>query len=136
MKQVPDRKRPNWKRLSRAYLNKRWGIALRVQLLVFLVATFLYLIWGARHKGVVIEVLPIFILGAVGILVLAHETHQNYKTVRETYFPRVTPDTLPAEEILVRASEKTPVAQSEVLLRAAQWGQETPKKELLRVAKE
>jgi hypothetical protein len=48
------------------------------------------------------------------------------------YVPPVTASTLPAEEILVRATEEPPVAQSEVLLRAAQ-GQETPKEELLRV---
>jgi hypothetical protein len=32
----------------------------------------------------------------------------------------VAPDTLPAEEILVRAAEEPPVAQSAVLLRAAE----------------
>ncbi len=36
-------------------------------------------------------------------------------------------------ETLLRASEKT-IVQSEVLLRAAQGGQETPKEELLRVS--
>ncbi len=38
-------------------------------------------------------------------------------------------------EILVRGAEAPPVAQSEVLLRAAQ-GLETPKEELLRVVEE
>ncbi len=50
------------------------------------------------------------------------------------YVPPVTPDTLPADEILVRGSEEPPVAQSEVLLRAAHRGKETPKEEWLRVA--
>jgi hypothetical protein len=49
------------------------------------------------------------------------------------YVPPVTPDILPAEEILVRAADVPPVAQSTILLRAAQ-GQETPKEELLRVS--
>jgi hypothetical protein len=52
---------------------------------------------------------------------------------RIPYVPPVSLNILPAEEILVRASEKPPVTQSEVLLRAAQKGQETPKEELLRV---
>jgi hypothetical protein len=46
----------------------------------------------------------------------------------------VTANTLPAEEILVRAAEEPPVAQSTVLLRAAQRGQETPQEELLRMS--
>ncbi len=49
------------------------------------------------------------------------------------YVPPVTPDTLPADEILVRGSKEPPIAQSAVLLRAAKE-QETPKKELLRIS--
>ncbi len=55
-------------------------------------------------------------------------------SVRILYVPPVTLDTIPAEEILVRGSDETPVAQSEVLLRAAQQGQQTPKEALLRVS--
>ena len=51
------------------------------------------------------------------------------------YVPPVTADTLPADEILVRGAEAPPVAQSNVLLRAAQ-GLETRKEELLRVVEE
>ncbi len=51
-----------------------------------------------------------------------------------TYVPPVTPDTLPAEEILVRAADVPPVVQSDVLLRAAQRRQETTKEELLRMS--
>jgi hypothetical protein len=51
------------------------------------------------------------------------------------YVPPVTVNTLPAEEVLVRASVEPPMTQNEVLLRAAQR-QETAKEELLRVAEE
>jgi hypothetical protein len=51
---------------------------------------------------------------------------------RIPYVPPVTPDTLPADEILVRGAEEPLIAQNEVLLRAARQGQETPKEELLR----
>jgi hypothetical protein len=48
------------------------------------------------------------------------------------YAPPVNPDTMPAEEVLVRGSDEPPVAQSEILMRAAD-GAETPPEELLRV---
>jgi hypothetical protein len=50
---------------------------------------------------------------------------------RIPYIPPVTPDTFPADEILVRGAEEPSDAQSEALLRAAA-GQETPKEELVR----
>jgi hypothetical protein len=59
--------------------------------------------------------------------------HRGRIQAQILYVPPLTPDILPADEILVRGSEELPVAQSEVLLRAAQQGQETPKEELLRV---
>ncbi len=49
------------------------------------------------------------------------------------YVPPVLRSDLPANEILVRGSEELPVAQSEVLLRAAKE-QEMLKEELLRVS--
>ena len=51
---------------------------------------------------------------------------------RVSYIPPVTPDTLPADEILVRGSAVPRVTQSEVLLRAAKES-ETPKEDLLRL---
>jgi uncharacterized integral membrane protein len=54
---------------------------------------------------------------------------------RTSYAPPVGMNS--PEEILVRGSEQPPVAQSEVLLRAAQMQeQETPAEELLRVSQE
>ena len=47
------------------------------------------------------------------------------------YVPPVTPNTLPANEILVRGAEEPPVARSKMLLRAAQGGHETATEELL-----
>ena len=57
------------------------------------------------------------------------------KLARLPYVPPVTPNTLPADEILVRSSSELPTVQSAVLLRAAQ-GIETPKEELLRAGQE
>ena len=51
------------------------------------------------------------------------------------YIPPVRPDILPADEFLVRAADEPPVAQSGILLRAAQ-GIETPNEELLRAGQE
>jgi hypothetical protein len=51
------------------------------------------------------------------------------------YVPPVTAANLPADEILVRASDEPPIVQSECLLRAAQ-GVETPNEELLRIIQE
>lgn len=50
------------------------------------------------------------------------------------YVPPVTPDTLPAEELLVRGAERPPTEESIVLLRAAGESVETPAEELLRPA--
>jgi hypothetical protein len=72
-------------------------------------------------------------LGLVELWQKARQEKQRGDTL--PYVPPVSVSTLPAEEILVRAADVPPVAQSTVLLRAAQAGQETPKEELLRVAK-
>jgi hypothetical protein len=47
------------------------------------------------------------------------------------YIPPVTPDTLPAEEMLVRGSEE-PQAGSETLVRPSTATRETPAEQLLR----
>ncbi len=70
------------------------------------------------------------------LLVGVRATRKVVQKTREHYIPPVTADTLPADEILVRGSEEPPVVQSEVLLRAAQKGEETAKEELLRVSQE
>jgi hypothetical protein len=56
------------------------------------------------------------------------------QTARIPYVPPVTPNTLPADEILVRSSTLSEVPQSEILLRATHATQETPPEELLRVS--
>jgi hypothetical protein len=50
------------------------------------------------------------------------------------YSPPVTPNTLPAEEVLVRGSQEPTQEQSTVLLRAAGVGEEVPSEELLRAS--
>ena len=53
------------------------------------------------------------------------------KLAQLPYVPPVTPNTLPADEILVRSTSELPTVQSAVLLRMAS-GIETPREELLR----
>jgi hypothetical protein len=125
------KKAPYGKKLRREDREKRWAFGLHVQLLVLLVAGCLYLIVSAIHKGVAMAMLPLFIFWLLGFLLLLHDTHKRYRVARETYDPPVNPDTLTADEILVRGSAE-PAAQSEVLLRAVQTGQETAAEELLR----
>ena len=50
------------------------------------------------------------------------------------YFPPVTIDTLPAEEVLVRSSQEPTQEHSAVLLRAAGESNDTPAEQLLRAA--
>jgi hypothetical protein len=77
--------------------------------------------------------LTAIVSGIVGRIMWRKAMGHRQTLTRLSYVPPVTSDTLAANEILVRAAEK-PVAQSEVLLRAAQQANETPKEELLRVA--
>jgi hypothetical protein len=61
--------------------------------------------------------------------------HLQSNVKKLPFVAAVTPDTFPADEILVRGSEAPVQAQRDVLLRAA-MGQETPQEELLRVSQE
>jgi hypothetical protein len=151
MKQVPDRIK-----LRREYLRKKAGAyvagtASGILIIPSLILTVLCVI-GALAV-VVLNVMPLSRFGIPELAALCvfigsatvfgaftweawDKLKAAQKAARLTYVPPVTPDALPADEILVRSSEEPPVAQSEVLLRAAQRGQETPKEELLRVSQE
>jgi hypothetical protein len=138
MKQMPDRKK-----LRREYLRKRRTTFAPGGFSIVLLITFLlfecWLIISLRRSGHLSMGLLVFV--GVALVKCALMAYKTVKMVQQQvsgipHVPPVTPNTLPADEILVRASEEPPVAQSDVLLRAAQKGQETPKEELLRVAKE
>lgn len=65
------------------------------------------------------------------LLTLAvYDIHQEARQL--PYVPRVTSDTLPNEEVLVRGAEEPASPQSEVLLRGAQGSGEMAEQELLR----
>jgi hypothetical protein len=83
-------------------------------------------IWGAMGSVVGAGVFGVYArIFCVGI-------QEARKSARVPYVPPASAHTLPAEEVLVRASDAPLIVHSEVLLRAAQ-GQETPQEELLRV---
>jgi len=135
VKQVSDRKK-----LRREYLRKKgkahsksvlYG-AICVALWV-MVALFLFFVNepGVHMPPMDYAIATIICLAAVWFTSQLVKSEAEAKLV--PYVPPVTPNTLPADEILVRGSEEPPVAQSDVLLRAAKE-QETPQEELLRVS--
>jgi len=130
MNKVPDRKK-----LRREYLSRGgWSVVLCVTEVLLLTVGYLYLVYNAPHKGDagrVVLILGLFVV--LGALLLGNEAKKDHRATRDRIVPPITPDTLPADEILLRGSEEPPVGQSELLLRAAR-GQETPKEELLRLA--
>jgi hypothetical protein len=145
MKQVPDRKR-----LRREYVQRKrdlWlelalgSVVLSVLLGILAVCFAAFYIPFTRGRiplsnlmgGVVMALLLFFPLGAIVRWCLRAMQNAAREVVSMVHVPRaIRPDTLPADEILVRGSEEPPVAQSEVLLRAAHTV-EISKEELLRV---
>jgi hypothetical protein len=153
MKQVPDRKK-----LRREYLKKKIGATAVTGIggVAFLPCAFfsavffsvglylfLYFITDLGHRPLSMLVLRNSCAWSLVGLLLAIVARSSWRGIRRsrqdlaalTYIPPITPNTLPADEILVRGSEEPPIAQREVLLRAAKQ-EETPKEELLRVSRE
>jgi len=87
--------------------------------------------------------LQMICLGAVMLVVSALLIWPSVKVCKKgiaesrrlPYVPPLNPDTLPAEEVLVRGAEEPPIVPSEVLLRATNE-RETPKEELLRAVRQ
>ena len=146
MKQVPDRKK-----LRREYLDKKFDLCSQMVMssiysLPFIGILF-WIVFDYRNlkprsdqpKGSLAYemgfTLVLIILVACVIFYVWAQANRVRELKALPYVPPVIHDNLPAEEILVRGSEEPPDQQSEVLLRAAKE-QETPKEELLRVAKE
>jgi hypothetical protein len=148
MDKVPDRKK-----LRKEYLERKLGGYVQ---LLFGGAMFLPFFFAAAIGGIVTvlgclaslvngQIDAFFLCLVFGGLVtfvcglfarLGYAVIQEGDRLAQTpYVPPVNADSLPAEEVLVRGSVAPPVAQSEVLLRAA-TALETPKEELLRVTTE
>jgi hypothetical protein len=127
MKQVPDRKK-----LRREYLRRKafaYGIGG-----IFLVITLTFFVAWLHQTGLDSVSRNAFLYCSVLVFFVWTAVKVSRDAVKSVpYVPPVISDDLPADEILVRGSEELPVAQSEVLLRGAQKGEETPKEELLRV---
>jgi hypothetical protein len=143
MNQIQERNK-----LRQKYLDRRTEIysemamsALRTLLgiatLALLASSFLDPKFYRYHLGsvVIFAIAATFLFGVAVIRSVARHSRMRRELHAIPYVPPVTPDTLPATEILMRGSE-APTLQSEVLLRGAQKGEETPKEELLRVSQE
>jgi hypothetical protein len=127
MKQVPDRMR-----LRREYLKQRNVEVLRVAVDVGFLCAIIFLLFHGNKR-----IVPIYgMLGVITVRLVTRGVRRAQAIKQIPYVPPVTPDALPADEILVRGSVEPPIEQSEMLLRGAQKGEETPQEELLRVSQE
>ena len=143
MNQVPDRKK-----LRRTYLRLRWKQ--RLQLIagtsIALIAFFGLTVFGHRildhvreHPDISTALKAMGVTAALlaGYFLCARIGQRMIRSAQEmnvAYVPPATPNTLPAEEILVRGAAEPTAAHSDVLLRAAQGEQATPKEDLLRAS--
>jgi hypothetical protein len=149
MNKAPDRKklrREYLKRKASAYTRMAVGGTLFVPFVfaacLFAAFTLVIIAFGIEERRPE-YLFATLVVGAITAFLtwLAHASRQTLRRGRMQsqipYVPPVTPNTLPADEILVRAAEEPLAAQSEVLLRAAKGqGHETAKEELLRVSQE
>ena len=138
MKQVPDRKK-----LRREYLKKKRNAAFALSALNILavlsgmgaILCWAMVIWFYWSGGRALAVaLGVIMFSFMFMLAIVRGLRKGVRRISSNipYVPPFTPDTLPADEILVRGSEEPPTAQREVLLRAAK-AVETSEDELLRV---
>jgi hypothetical protein len=146
MNQVPDRRKLRQeyvKQKAGAYFKGTLGAALLLPATLFCIAagtaTLMLVVLLVLHATPLIGISAV----SAGVLTLLsgvlirwcwQARHEFLRATELPFVPPVTPNTLPAEEVLVRGSEE-PTVQSGLLLRAAQ-GVETPKEELLRIAEE
>jgi hypothetical protein len=146
MNQLPDRKK-----LRQEYLKQKAGayakgtagatLVIPATLLCCLlggitVALMIVMLYTATPVNLIFVLLTATLTTISGALVrwCWRARHEFRRAADIPYVPPVNANALPADEVLVRSSEEPAVAQSEVLLRAAQRGQETAKEELLRVS--
>lgn len=143
---IPDRQKQR-----REYLRKKagaYGDRLNASCLFFVVLTLVAfsgiialvsLILSIADKDLATLVIFLFMgslttIGIFGCRALFHFMQMADEKIKSiTYVPPVTPHILPAEEVLVRASQESESAQNTVLLRAAE-SSDTPAEELLRAS--
>jgi hypothetical protein len=121
--------------------------SLRLGLVIFITMVLGYFAWIAPRKSDIEETVwdicgrVIIALSAVGGMTYAcprlFRSVVELKEQREEipFVPPITTDTLPADEVLVRASEEPTQEQSAILLRAAGVSAEVPADELLRASR-
>jgi hypothetical protein len=132
MNQVPDRKKLR-KKLRREYLIfGGWNVVLCVTEVLLLTIGYIYIVCNAPHNnytGRFVLILGLFV--ALGAFILGHEAKKDHRVTCDRIIPPITPDTLPADEILLRGAQE-PSAPNETLLRAGVKSEETKAEELLR----
>jgi hypothetical protein len=143
---VPDRQKQR-----REYLRKKASLyqstGLKMLTTVFCIAP---LLWATKYLWIrpdfdsALWWLSVFIDGGI----VAAMTIWNINSVRKAiyqdrcaaallaYVPPVTPNTLPAEEVLVRGAQEPTQEQSAMLLRAAEESADTPSELLRAVSRE
>jgi hypothetical protein len=142
---VPDRQKQRWE-----YLRKKagkhsyvfimgvfWLCAALATLLCGLL-TCLGLIQGFLGTGLTYPLFLPFLMTVVGgyvsWLIYRYTNRVEKEALSIPFVPPFTPDTLPAEEVLVRGSEEPTQEQNTVLLRAAEESADIPAVQLLRAS--
>lgn len=95
-----------------------------------------FITYGLTH-GLIVDALcltlwPLILLGLT-LLCACIGKRQSKIASAIPFVPAITPNNLPAEEVLVRSSQKPKQEQSAILLRAAE-NKESPAEELLRAS--
>lgn len=144
------------KKLRREYLKKKSVIYIKAIVDVFSALCFAgivwwllgnchYLLFGDAVYGWEIVCVPFVVIILLGaslwcgitswrLVILARNFHREAKQLEPV--PRVTTDTLLAEEVLLRGSAEPSQEQSKVLLRGIQHREDTADQELLRGSQE
>src|SRR5262245_15619593 len=119
---VPDRKKQRREYLRKkvfGYASLLVGFSMLSVAIVVLTSWKSYAVTGIRLAGDVLGPLSMVVGIVVSIVASISYFRDGIKQVKTTsYIPPVTPNTLPAEEVLVRGSQEPEEEQSAVLLRA------------------
>jgi hypothetical protein len=146
---VPDRQKQRWEYLKRKAIaqSKIQGASLLALCLLIAAAICGLLACGGLifayflMDGVVLSFAIVFTMLTVITGLACRSAYQFIEKASEEemqipYAPPVRPDTLPAEEVLVRGAQEPAREQSGMLLRAADENVEVPIEQLLRAAAE
>ena len=129
MSSIQERKKQRWE-----YLNQKGGAYVTLGLITFatgfcalMTLTFVLTV-AIFPPGIVVGLC--FGVVTLRLTVLVRQAHRTVKQL--PYVPPVNPNTLPAEEVLVRGSEEPAQEQGKVLLRGTDGSAGAEKQELLR----